>query len=484
MESKNKYREAALSAAENIRNAVGEAKVRIEDEKEFSPDVVVTVSSAEEVAAVVRMAAGVRVAALGTAAFCGGGIAVDLSKMNKVSVSKADHTVKAQAGAGFKEIIAAAAAEGMVLGSMPFDLSEPVGVWAASEAVGNGTYKYGPAKDNLLNAEIVLNDGTVIEPGYDEIGSYMSGYNFIQLIPGSEGTLGIITSVTLKLHPAGVRKSVSYAFSSDDDAAAFESSVIRDAGLKPLNFTFCTEGGRTVFTLEYQGEPEFVELDTIQTDGLAAAANGTKTEAPAAFEPAGKAGVVVPLANACAYIAAVGGKARGALADRYTVYFIADAENAVCEASKLGGREARKVLFGGRIDGIRDEGTAAFMKALKEFFRTGEYDARSGDRLKRCFSDKILDELKELLGKDNVNTSPEEKILYTHDLAPLPKLATIAFDNMPDAVLRPSKTSELSQIMKVAYREGIPVTPRGNSTWGLGGSQPAMRALSSTSRRR
>ncbi len=477
MESKNKYREAALGVVENIRNAVGEAKVRIEDEKEFSPDVIVTVSSAEEVAAVVRMAAGIRVAALGTAAFCGGGIAVDLSKMNKVSVSKADHAVKAQAGAGFKEIIAAAAAEGMVLGSMPFDLSEPVGSWAASEAVGNGTYKYGPAKDNLLNAEIVLNDGTVIEPGYDEIGSYMSGYNFIQLIPGSEGTLGIVTAVTLKLHPAGVRKAVSYAFSSDDDAVAFENAVIRDPGLKPINFTFCTEGGKTVFTLEYQGEPEFVELDTVQTDGLAAAANGAKTEAAAAFEPAGKAGVIVPLANAGAYIAAVGGKAHGAVADRYTAYFIADSDNAAGEAAKLGGREARNVLVGDRIDAIRDEGTAAFMKALKEFFKTGEYDVHSGDRLKRAINDKILDELKDILGKDNVNTSPEEKILYTHDLAPLPKLATIAFDNMPDAVLRPSKTSELSQIMKVAYREGIPVTPRGNSTWGLGGSQPAMRGL-------
>lgn len=478
MESNKKYREAAIGAAEYIGNAVGEANVKVVEEKERSPDVIVKASSAEDVAAVIRLAHGAPVAALGTSKFYHGGIAVDLSGMNKITVSEEDYAVKAQAGATFQEIIDAAAEKGFILGSVPFDLDTAVGAWAASEAVGDGCYKYGPAKDNLMNAELVLNDGTVIEPGYDEIGIYMAGYNLIQLIPGSEGTMGVITSVTLKLHPAGDDKVVSYCFADGADVAAFEDAIIRDPSLKPLNFWFRGYGDRTVLSLEYQGEPEFVELDCIETDGIAAAHNGKKVDEPAKIYPADKDAVIVPASGAGAYVAAFNGKVCGVWADRYTVYFIAcNMEKSLAEAEKVGGRAARRVLLCNRIDAIRDPETAAYMKALKKFLKTGELDTRSGDRLKRQFSDRIVEELEDILGKDNVNTHPEEKILYTHDLAPLPKAATIAFDNMPDVVVRPSKTSELSQIMKLAYREGIPVTPRGNSTWGLGGAQPAMRGI-------
>ena len=52
--------------------------------------------------------------------------------------------------------------------------------------MGIGSYKYGGAKDGVLNIEAVLPDGTVINTGYKNIGDYVSGYNLNQLFAGSE----------------------------------------------------------------------------------------------------------------------------------------------------------------------------------------------------------------------------------------------------------------------------------------------------------
>jgi len=95
-----------------------------------------------------------------------------------------------------------------------------------------------------------------------------------------------------------------------------------------------------------------------------------------------------------------------------------------------------------------------------------------GDGLSREVTEKILIELEDAIGKDNVSVREMDRILYSHDLAPLPKEAGLAFKNIPDVVVTPSSVEAVSKVVAIAFRNGIAVTPRGASTWGLGGSMP------------
>ena len=95
-----------------------------------------------------------------------------------------------------------------------------------------------------------------------------------------------------------------------------------------------------------------------------------------------------------------------------------------------------------------------------------------GDNLSRKVTPEVITKLQDIVGAENVNTNEMDRLLYSHDLAPLPKEAGLAFKNIPDVIVRPSTTEEVEQIVKLAYETGVAITPRGSSTWGLGGSMP------------
>lgn len=84
----------------------------------------------------------------------------------------------------------------------------------------------------------------------------------------------------------------------------------------------------------------------------------------------------------------------------------------------------------------------------------------------------VVAKLQDAIGMENVKTSKMERLLYSHDLAPLPSVVQVAFKNIPDIVVRPHSTEDIVKIVKIAAEEKIPITPRGASTWGLGGSTP------------
>ena len=81
-----------------------------------------------------------------------------------------------------------------------------------------------------------------------------------------------------------------------------------------------------------------------------------------------------------------------------------------------------------------------------------------------AIDDKIIAELKAIVGEKNVTTSSMDKILYCHDMAPLPKEAGLAFNNVPDVIVRPETTKQIAGVVALAYKHGIPVTPRGSAS--------------------
>jgi glycolate oxidase len=86
--------------------------------------------------------------------------------------------------------------------------------------------------------------------------------------------------------------------------------------------------------------------------------------------------------------------------------------------------------------------------------------------------EEILQDLAVIVGESNVTDSIFERRLYDHDIAPLPSEINMIFKTTPDFVIRPTSIEEVSRIVEYAHRNGIPIIPRGASTWGYGGTIP------------
>jgi len=193
------------------------------------PDIVVRPSSTKEVQEIVKIAAEAgmpitpRGAATGYVAAgvpAAGGISLDMvGRMSKVlKVDEDNMTVTCQAGASWKAVYDAAWEKGFLLGSYPSSFpNASVAGWIAMSGVGMGNYKYGSAGDNIRNMVVVVPSGDIINTGFETLADNMAGYNLNRLFVGTEGTLGVICEVTLKLFPKPeVLRPLAYSFESLD----------------------------------------------------------------------------------------------------------------------------------------------------------------------------------------------------------------------------------------------------------------------------
>ena len=387
-----------------------------------------------------------------------GGILVDLSRIDEVvNFDRIAMSVKVGAGCTWKALIDICAKEGFILGSYPTDTSTTVGSWVVANGMGIGSYKNGSAKSNVLNLQVVAADATTLETGYDKIGYYMSGYNLTQLFSGSEGTLGIITMATLKVLPAGVTKAIAYEFPEFKDISKPLQKLVHHASIKPYDISYSSVSKALLVVL--QGAEEFITLEEQEIDAIIGDSAKKIDGAPIWEERCGSKNdgveVIVPVKDWEAFVIDLGDDVVfGSIADRSTALFITLGETANTlgeKAAKYGGRAVSSVSF---------EWTPSSL------------DVHEDSDLSRAVTPEIISKLEDIVGKNNVTTNGVDLILYSKDMAPLPKMAGIAFNNMPDVVVRPSKVKEISEIAALAYKHGIPMVPRGNSSWGLGGCMP------------
>src|SRR5690606_18665457 len=179
------------------------------------PDGVAFPETTEEVQEIVRACAEHRVpvVAFGTGTSLegqvnapGGGISLDMSRMNRVlSVNAEDLDVTIEPGLTREELNAYLRDTGLFF---PIDpgANASLGGMAATRASGTNAVRYGTMRENVLSVEAVLADGEMIRTGQRARKS-AAGYDLARLLVGSEGTLGIITSLTLKLH--GIPQAIS-----------------------------------------------------------------------------------------------------------------------------------------------------------------------------------------------------------------------------------------------------------------------------------
>ena len=226
----------------------------------FPPEVLLKPANTNEVSSIMKFAhsnnipvtpIGARTGLSGGALSVCGGIGLSMERFNKiVTIDEDNLQLVVEPGVVTQVLQEEVAKKGLYYAPDPASRGSCfIGGNIAENSGGPRAVKYGVTKDFVLNLEVVLPSGEVINTGANTLKN-STGYNLTQLIVGSEGTLGIVTKATLKLLPLPkYNKLILVSFSSALDACSAVSAIFK-AGVIPSAMEFMDRAA-VDFTIKY-----------------------------------------------------------------------------------------------------------------------------------------------------------------------------------------------------------------------------------------
>jgi glycolate oxidase len=254
----------------------------------FPPSAVLKPTSVEEVSKIMSYCyeyeipvtpAGARTGLSGGALPSHGGILISMERFNRIiEIDENNHQVTTEPGVITQVLQDAVKEKGLFYPPDPASKGSCfIGGNVSENSGGPKAVKYGVTKDYVLNLEVVLPNGEVIWTGANVLKN-STGYNLTQLIVGSEGTLGIITKIVLKLIPHPTNDLLMLVPFFDDQKACEAVAAIFKAGITPSGLEFM-ERDALIWTKDFIGESSIpiaenhqahllIEVDGFQEDQL------------------------------------------------------------------------------------------------------------------------------------------------------------------------------------------------------------------------
>lgn len=252
----------------------------------FPPELVLIPANTEEVAQIVKICNQHRIPLTSRGAGTGlsggclpvyGGVVISFEKMNRIiDIDSVNYQATLEPGVINEQLQLAVQEKGMFYPPDPASKGScTIGGNVAHSSGGPRCVKYGTTRDYILNLEVVLSNGDIIWTGANVLKN-STGYNLTQLMVGSEGTLGIITKIVVKLIPYPPYRSLMMATFGDATKACACVSAIFNAGVQPSAIEFMDRKG-VKLSIEYQNiafeqkdENAYllIEVDSFSEDNL------------------------------------------------------------------------------------------------------------------------------------------------------------------------------------------------------------------------
>lgn len=304
-----------IAGSENVRSSQAELLAYSYDATanfQAKPDVVVSPGSTEEVMEIVKLCSieqqpivprgsGTNLAA-GTVP-TSGGVVILFNRMNRIlELDMENLTITVQPGVITQDLCSYVEQNGLFYPPDPSSMKiSTIGGNVNENSGGLRGLKYGVTKDYVKALTVVLPNGEVLKTG-GKLAKDVAGYDLTALLVGSEGTLGVITEITLKLIPLPASKKTGIAyFNSLEDAAKTVSSIIANK-IIPVTLEFMDKGtigavedfmkiglprdAEAMLLFEQDGDEETVVRDTKRMIEIALENGATSTALAASNEEA------------------------------------------------------------------------------------------------------------------------------------------------------------------------------------------------------